>query len=214
MNRAQLRSEQAFDRRDTVAEMTVTPEHVFVRNILEHPADHPWKMQNIGVLGLWLDDRREHRLHVWDPEGAVGAPPVHDHPFDFTSTVIVGELVNARYVEDPNGIEYARHRYRPGDDDHRRTDSVRLAKRATTLSSGDRYHQSATELHSSHQTPGTVTLIRFGPLEERELTVCLEPGASWVPVGSRPATADEVRRITTAALARFDDSPNLRDSSR
>jgi hypothetical protein len=120
--------------------------------------------------------------------------------------VIVGELVNARYVEDLNGREYARHRYRPGDDEHRRTDSVRLTTSSTTLRAGDRYHQSAPELHSSHQTPGTVTLIRFGSLAETELTVCLEPGAPWVPVGSRPATSDEIDRITSAALARFSES--------
>ena len=189
-----------------------TLEQTLVRNILEHPADFPWKLQNIGVLGLWLDDRREHRLHVWDPEGCVGEPPVHDHPFDFTSTVIVGELVNARYVEDPNGVEYARHRYRPGAEDDRHTDCVRLTKRAATLRAGDQYHQPATELHSSHQTPGTVTLVRFGPLAERELTVCLEPGALWVPVGSRPATRDEIDRITAAALARFAESAKPRCS--
>jgi hypothetical protein len=126
--------------------VTFTLDQALVRTILEHPADYPWRMQDIGLLALRLDDRRECRLHVWDPESCVGDPPVHDHPFDFTSTVIVGELVNTRYVEDPNGIEHRRHRYRPGDDDDRRTDSVRLAASATILSSGDRYRQPATEL--------------------------------------------------------------------
>ena len=178
-------------------------DRTLVRNTLEHPTEHGWTMQDIGVLALWLDDRREYRLHVWDPDSCTGDPPVHDHPFGFTSTVIVGELVNTRYTEDPNGVEYSRHRYRPGDEDDRRTDSVRLTAIATTLSPGDRYHQLSTELHSSHQTTGTVTLMRFGPLEERELTVCLEPGAPWVSGGSRPATACEVKRITGAALDRF-----------
>jgi hypothetical protein len=174
-----------------------------VRNILEHPGDHAWTMQDIGVLALWLDDRREYRLHVWDPDGCIREPPIHDHPFDFTSTVIVGELVNTRYIEDPNGVEYSRHRYRPGDEDGRRTDSVRLIAGGTTLLPGDRYRQPSTELHSSHQTAGTVTLMRFGPVQERELTVCLEPGASWVSGRSRPATASEVKRITGAAMDRF-----------
>lgn len=179
--------------------MTQTIDTTLVRKILEHPADYPWKMQNVGLLALRLDDRREYRLHVWDPESCIGDPPVHDHPFDFTSTVIVGELVNTRYVEDPSGVEYARHRYRPGDEHDRRTDSVRLAASATTLSPGDRYHQRSGELHSSGQTPGTVTLIRMGPVRERELTVCLGPGAPWVSGLARPATAGEVTRITSAA---------------
>jgi hypothetical protein len=189
--------------------VTFTLDQALVRTILEHPADYPWRMQDIGLLALRLDDRRECRLHVWDPESCVGDPPVHDHPFDFTSTVIVGELVNTRYVEDPNGIEHRRHRYRPGDDDDRRTDSVRLAASATILSSGDRYRQPATELHSSRQTPGTVTLLQFGPFEERELTVCLAPDAPWVSALARPATAAEVKRITGAALDQFSPAAGL-----
>jgi hypothetical protein len=160
-------------------------------------------MQDVGLLALWLDERREYRLHVWDPERGVGDPPVHDHPFGFTSMVLAGELINRRYVEDANGIEYARHRYRPGAEDARRTDSVRLTASDTVLAPGDSYRQRADELHSSAQTPGTVTLLRFGPLAERELTVCLAPGAPWVSVGARPATAAEVTRITGAALDRF-----------
>jgi hypothetical protein len=177
-----------------------------VRDILEHPDGHPWKMQDIGLLALRLDDRREHRLHVWDPESCVGEPPVHDHPFDFTSVVIVGELVNTRYVEDPNGIEYSRHRYWPGREGDRRTDSVRLAASAATVPSGARYRQSSTGLHSSRQIPATVTLIRFGPFQERELTVCLEPGAPWVSALARPPTTAEVQRITGAALDLFSTS--------
>jgi hypothetical protein len=91
-----------------------TLEQTRVRNILEHAADHPWRIQDIGVLGLWLDDERTYRLHVWNPEGALGDPPIHDHPYDFTSTVIVGELVNTRYVEDASGPAYVRERYSPG----------------------------------------------------------------------------------------------------
>lgn len=180
--------------------MTLMLDQTLVRNLLEHPADYPWRMQNVGLLSLRLDERREYRLHVWDPEGCVGDPPVHDHPFDFASTVIAGELVNTRYGEDPNGVEYTRHRYRTGSESDRRTDSVRLTGSETVLSSGDHYRQRSVELHSSRQTPGTVTLLQFGPVEAGELTVCLAPGAPWVAVGARPATAAEVKRITGAAL--------------
>ena len=45
-----------------------------VRNILEHAEDYPWLMQEIGLLGLRLDDRREYRLHVWDPYSGAGSP--------------------------------------------------------------------------------------------------------------------------------------------
>jgi hypothetical protein len=186
--------------------MRHTLEQTLVRNILEHPGDYPWRIQNIGVLALRLDDRREHRLHVWDPEGAVGDPPVHDHPFDFTSTVVVGELINTRYVEDPSGVEYCRDRCSPDDEDARRTDTVRLVGTSTPLGPGSRYHQLAHELHDSRQAPGTVTLLRMQrALHERsELTLCRRPGAPWVSGQARPATENEVTRITALALAQFD----------
>jgi hypothetical protein len=180
-------------------------ERTLVRNILEHAPAYPWRVQGIGLLGLWLDDRREYRLHVWDALGAVGDPPVHDHPADFTSTVIVGELVNTRYAEDPGGREYLRERYAPKDEDDRRTDAVRLVGTSETLRAGDRYRQAARELHDSRQVQGAVTLVRFeGAVDEcAELTTCRRPDAPWLSGRARPATPDEVERITSIALALF-----------
>jgi hypothetical protein len=178
-----------------------------VRTLLEHAADHPWRLQGIGLLALRLDDRREYRLHVWDPDGCIGDPPVHDHPYDFTSTVVVGELVNTRYLEDPNGHEYRRERYAPDDENDRRADLVRLVGTSTTLVPGDEYHQHAAELHDSRQAPGTVTIIRCAWRDRPELTVCLRPGAPWVSGQSRQATPHEIKRITTAALDLFGAAP-------
>src|SRR3954449_153069 len=126
-----------------------------VRTILEHAEGHPWRMVDIGLLGLRLDDRRRYRLHVWGPGCSVGDPAIHDHPYDFTSTVVVGELVNTRYVDDPAGDEYVRERYTAGNEDDRRTDTVRLTGFAQVLRAGDRYQQFSYELHGSRQLPGT-----------------------------------------------------------
>jgi hypothetical protein len=180
--------------------MDHTLDQALVRTILEHPDDHPWKIQGIGLLALRLDDRREHRLHVWDPDSCIDDPPIHDHPYDFTSTVVVGELVNTRYVEDPSGDEYGRERYALNDEDDRRGDTVRLVGTSATLGPGDQYHQLAGELHDSRQAPGTVTIVRCGWRDRPELTVCRRPGAPWVSGRARLATPEEIRRITAAAL--------------
>ncbi len=81
--------------------------------ILQHAEDYSWTMQDIGLLGLRLDDHREFRLHVWDPTcSTVGDdPPIHDHPCDFTSTIVAGEMINTRYELDPAGTEFTRFRY-------------------------------------------------------------------------------------------------------
>ena len=117
--------------------------------------------------------------------------------------MIVGELTNTRYRAEPTGDEYRRERYSPNDESDRRTDTVRLVGTSTTLGPGDRYRQSAAELHASHQTPGTVTLIRCAWRDRPELTVCLRPGAPWVSGRARPATAHEIKRIAGAALDLF-----------
>ena len=175
-----------------------------VRTILEHAEDYGWVMQEIGLLGLRLDDTREFRLHVWDPSSTVGEPPIHDHPFDFTSTVVVGEMTNTRYEEDRDGVEYCRMRYTPPSEDERTRDTVRLSGAATTVAAGGRYHQLAHELHDSRQLPGTLTIIRRSfTSAAAELTVCYRNEADWISGRSRPATVAEVKRITTTALELF-----------
>lgn len=189
-----------------------TLEQTLVRNLLEHAADYPWRIQDIGVLGLWLDEARSYRLHVWHRESAVAEPPIHDHPFDFTSSVIVGELVNTRYVEDPNGPEYVRERYVPGHEDDRRVDAVRLLGTSETLRAGARYRQVAHELHNSQQVPGTVTVLHFEHMSDDlpEVSACRRPGTPWVTGQARTPSSDEVKRITATALALF-DAPRAAD---
>jgi hypothetical protein len=174
-----------------------------VRTILEHAEDYPWTLQEIGLLGLRLDDRREYRLHVWGPTDAAGEPPVHDHPYDFTSHVVVGEMTNTRYVDDPAGIEYRRVRYTPPDEDARTTDIMRLSASAAVVRAGDEYSQRAAELHDSRQLPGTVTIIRMSFHDVPALTVCTRGDTPWVSGRSRPATPDEVQSVTGAALELF-----------
>src|SRR5262249_46377719 len=157
-----------------------TLDQTLVRMILEHAEGYAWTLQDIGLLGLRLDDRQEYRLHVWGPAYSVGDPPVHDHPFDFVSTVIVGEMTNTRYVEDPAGYEYRRMRSSPGDEEARRADTVRLAGSGTTFSEGQQYSQRAHELHDSRQLPGTVTVIRRNFVDVPELTVCTLGEVPWV----------------------------------
>jgi hypothetical protein len=174
-----------------------------VFQILAHAEAYPWTLQELGLLGLRLGESRGYRLHVWDGSWAVGEPPIHDHPFDFVSQIIAGEMTNTRYVEDPAGAAYRRIRYSPPDEDDRRTDAVRLTGTTTTYTEGGQYAQRAEELHDSRQLPGTVTIIRMTFKDVRELTVFQRDDAQWVSGKSRPATLDEVKQITAQALMWF-----------
>lgn len=178
---------------------------VLVRNVLEHALDYPWRYQDIGLLALRLDQHRQYGLHVWAPDRCMGRPPIHDHPYDFVSRIIVGELTNPRYAEDPSGAKYLRERYSPPDEESRTTDYVQLSSEVETLMEGDEYAQRADELHDSRQLPGTVTLIHKTALREvGELTVCrLDDDSAWVSGVSRAPTTAEVTDITNQALYWF-----------
>jgi hypothetical protein len=183
--------------------MSVTASKALVFTVLRHAEDFPWRMTDIGLLGLRLDDQREYRLHVWDPTYSVGDPPIHDHPYDFDSEIIVGELTNTRYEEDPAGDEYIRFRYSPAAEDRRRSDTVRLSATATTFTEGGQYRQLAHELHASSQLPGTVTVIRCSWTGVAELTVCGRDEASWRSGQARDATRDEIKAVASKALEWF-----------
>jgi hypothetical protein len=185
---------------DTVGE-TLTRD--LVRTMLQHAEDFPWRMQDVGLMSLRLDDRREHRLHVWDPTFCIGEPPIHDHPYDFTSTIIAGEMANSRYERDPAGDEYVRYRYSPGAEDERRSDGVRLSSTTTTFTEGNQYHQRASELHTSGQQPGTVTAIRCKWVAMPELTVCVRDESSWFSGTGREAGRDEIKGFVARALEWF-----------
>jgi hypothetical protein len=174
-----------------------------VLTLLRHAEDFPWRMQDIGLMGLRLDDRREYRLHVWDSSRYVGEPPVHDHPYDFASTVIVGELTNVRYVEDPAGGEYVRFRYSPGAEDERQSDTVKLSATPTTFTEGGQYAQTADQLHASLQLPGTVTAIRCTWVDAPVLTVCFRDEDSWSSGQGRDATRAEIKSFAAKALEWF-----------
>ncbi len=176
---------------------------VLVRTILERAQEYPWKIQELGLLSLRLDEHKEHALHVWAPPGFVGPPPIHDHPYEFTSKIIVGELANTRYVEDPSGEPYLRERYTRADETVRRADHVRLVGETAVHAPGEEYAQLAQELHDSVQIPGTVTLLRRRFVDVDELTVCRPDGAPWVTGAARLATSSEIASITALALSRF-----------
>jgi hypothetical protein len=183
--------------------MSETLSKALVLTMLQHAEDFHWRMQDIGLMGLRLDDRREYRLHVWDPSNCVGEPPIHDHPYDFTSTIIAGELTNHRYEEDPAGDEYVRFRYSPGAEGERRSDAVRLSSTATTFTEGNQHRQLAHDLHASWQQPGTVTAIRCLWVEAPELTVCVQDDGSWRSGQGRDATREEIKSFTAKALEWF-----------
>lgn len=152
---------------------------------------------------------KEIRLHVWDSRYAVkDVSLLHDHPWDFTSVVVSGQLMNARYVEDPRGDQYEYGTIQCGPGGGRRSDTKKITLRGVlpdVVLSGEAYTQKADEIHRTYFLDGTVTLVErtFRP-DTEHARVFWPVGLEWVSAEPRPATPGEVAEITRTALFKLD----------
>ena len=188
-----------------------------VKGILEHATVYQgWTLQGLGMLRLRFDKR--YRLHVWSHEDRVPeVTAIHDHPWNFISHVISGEIENRLYsMVDPEcnadiiakGEDYIEQEIVCGPKGCTIGEPVpvKLAEYDTaTFLGGQDYAQNKYEIHESRPTDGAVSLIETwtaGQSDDRA-HVYYRASDRWVSAEPRPATPEEVRRITRRALDRW-----------
>lgn len=177
-----------------------------VKALLEHATEHTWTLQGFGMLRLHLSD--EVRLNVWDSRYRVrDVSLIHDHPWDFSSLVVVGTLVNHRYIEPSDrtsGRQFHCGTIKPGPGgglDKKTVRYMRIIHQGGELyHAGDSYEQTAKEIHKSMPDDGTVTLNIRKRKGADEARVFWELGTEWVSAEPRRAEAHEILDITRAAL--------------
>lgn len=178
---------------------------LLVRNILRHPHHHEWSLQGFGMLRTYLDDQRVFRLHIWSQEHAVeNVSLMHNHPWDFTSKIIAGEITNRRFTESEDGQPFTRSRILCGEGGCIKSEPERVLLAAwppERYIEGDSYKQTATEIHSSHPADGTVTLIErvFGE-DNDHADVYYKEGEIWVSAEPRTASEAEIKAICNKSL--------------
>lgn len=88
--------------------MTVNTEKE-VLDLLKHPEGLPWTIQGFGMLRLYITDDQIWRLHIWDTEemAVEDVTRTHDHPWDFDSRILSGELRNLRFENVVSGTRDA-----------------------------------------------------------------------------------------------------------
>ena len=199
----------------------MTPEmtRALVRSILANPIDHDWSIQGLGMLRTYLTDM--YRLHVWSPEDATpNVSRLHDHPWDFTSYVVAGYIVNTRYSRVPAAIDHKTYlapsgatkwqhvRIRCGPDGGVAGEPGELLLVANVpeeIKEGEWYAQHAHEIHDTVPAGGTVTIIRRTKLPDPDhANVYFPMGQPWVSAGGAVvASSDIVKRICDRALERW-----------
>jgi hypothetical protein len=135
------------------------------RRLCESPKQTEWMLHGSGLLRCSLVGEHSIRLHVWSPQHRTpGVAELHTHPRDFFSIVLAGEMTNQRFQK--NGAEsFMEQAFQwaeewgegaPEGEPHpcflEQTTEERLTR-------GDRYVQTADEIHRSDPAEGSVTIV-------------------------------------------------------
>lgn len=182
-----------------------------IESILRNPLDREWSIQGFGMLRTYLDPDRVHRLHIWDPLAAFEeVSTIHDHPWDFVSNVISGQIRNQRYkVSD--GYDHSAEEYQHAQILCGEGGGIVGPVGKTWLreapqehyGAGQFYSQTAAELHESRPSPGAVTIIsRTFHGDTEHANVYWDEG-DWVTAEPRPATDAEVLQFARLAFERW-----------
>jgi hypothetical protein len=170
---------------------------------------HGWEVQGLGMLRLRIT--KEVRLHVWHNGLVYSNSPsvIHNHPWDFESTIVVGSLRNVRYNE-VKGLEPNHHVGMivcgPGGGIVPRTiEPAHLEiSQVDEYKAGDRYVQHSNEFHNTVFQNGTVTIIERHFKEDTEhARVGFKLDGTWESAEPRKATEEEIQLGCRAALALF-----------
>lgn len=198
--------------------LAFNPAHALVKDVLSNPQRHEWTLQGFGMLRTYMQD--DVRLHVWDSRFGTGASPIHTHPWDFVSYVVVGTVVNRRYGEvsiNPheqrnNVLPYMRRTIKPGVGlEVLGADVPVLLEPHETEVFKERtwYFQYADEIHESSPHDGSVTLVRRRRGDRSDVARTYYPlGKNWVSGEPRKATPSEVTAICQHSLERWFNDVN------
>lgn len=185
------------------------------------PADREWTVQGFGMMRTYLDGKKTWRLNVYHPELMVpGVSVHHNHPWDFTSWIVGGELTNTRYTVAKTAPAFKMGEYRhmhvarimtgiasnvggPGEGGVApQFDAWLRVAEIQRMSAGATYGMAADEVHMTEYTPGCVTInrriVREGTGEHAD--VFWPYGTDWISAKPRIADGREVLKYTSLAL--------------
>lgn len=191
--------------------MIPTPDRMLLRRcayVLDHPNDFSWTTQGFGMIRTYLDEDKRFRLNVWDKRLRVSeVSDIHDHPWDFTSWVLVGQLKNQRYVEgeqrNPKALPFQHVTITTGEGGGpiaapRPAWLVPMEEEIYTVGSG--YVQHRLEIHKTEYLDGTVTINDRSPATPEHTARIYWPSGPWVNAEPRAATKAEIYSAVEQAM--------------
>ena len=171
-----------------------------INKVLDNPQKYTWTIQGFGFIRCYpFNDGDRTRLNVWD--SALTYPDVtliHDHPWDFTSEILYGRIMNRRY--DMTDSEPATHEWQyiitgieASVATTKRQQTRLIPWELETYGPGDKYSQRKREIHKSTFDDGTVTVNDRTNRDEPSMARVFWPwGQEWGNAKPRAATMAEV----------------------
>ena len=169
-----------------------------------------WHPNGYAKLVLADSPQGQTRLHIWTETGDGG--DIHDHAWDYQSTVLAGKFDDFRYKETlwDRDVASWRHSYkRIGDRRWAQAEPVPTWLRCTgggSLASGDQATGKPGTIHrfSAVQIPA-VTLIRVGPVVGHSHIYLPQPDIHTIsPRTISPADITELIDLATRLAPRLD----------
>lgn len=185
-----------------------------VKAILQSPHQLKWSAQGLGMMRTYFGE--ETRLHIWDSSLATpGVSPLHNHPWHLDSYVVAGVYKQRRYRK---LIGTLSPEFNPGYTPWLGTE-IKCGKDACIMSppapvylmamgeeklfEGSEYYQGKDEVHTSFPLDGTVTLVDRTFTPDRDHAWVFWKEGDFVSAEPRPATPEEVERVTKNALEKW-----------
>lgn len=168
----------------------------------------------LGFIQLKLESERspvfgtDIRMHFWVPalSPITEAEEVHNHRYDFFSTVVAGSLVHEtwQFESHPSGqteiVEVSCKPGVPADPEPLGRGTPHLTGRYT-LATGSSYFFPHTGFHRTITTQSAVTLLERGPIRSQNALVLRPIGAASVCPFSKTVDTDALWALIAEALS-------------
>lgn len=179
-----------------------------VKDVLEHPFNYQWELQGFGMLRTYID--KDTRLQIWLKKYIVeDVTDVHTHPWDFTSYIYQGKIVNNCYSEHPfkvspndNEMSFDRCLILTGENAYVKEKIKVLLRKDSSIPyrSGETYHHDKTIPHRIDFIDGTITILSKRNIDVNSLAYSYVPnGKDWVSAAPKIATVGEIREFIKSA---------------
>ena len=196
-------------------------------DILKNPFKYEWEIQGFGMMRTYIAENT--RLQIWNSNLVIkDVTDVHTHPWDFSSVILQGKIINIIYKEVSETYykakKYNRCLIETGEDAYiKEATEVYLRKAGRYTYEHNRkncknytnvYTHKKHIPHKIKFVDGTITVLTklniSNDINNRKLAYSyVKDGMEWISAAPRPATKEEIVDTITKALKCYNENKGI-----